>query len=44
MKIKYISWYYGRGRDTDFHLIRLEDGRGLIRTSEQMVALGLATY
>lgn len=52
MKIKYISWNYGEkyvtedgfSRKTSLHLIRLNDGRGLLRTSKEMVALGLAEY
>jgi hypothetical protein len=45
MKIKYISWNYGRdGFGTTLHLIRLTNGQGLLRTSKEMVALGLAKY
>lgn len=46
MNIKYISWNYGKVRTNNgmqvVHLIRLSDGRGLLRTDDEMVALGLA--
>lgn len=48
--VKYISWNYGSiqrsvlaGRER-VHLIRLTDGRGLLRTDEEMVELGLAEW
>lgn len=44
MRIKYISWNYGQGPWEMLHLIRLQNGQGLLRTSSQMVALGLAQY
>ena len=45
MSVQYIAWYYGRTRSGEaLHLIRLADGRGLLRTDEQMVRLGLAEW
>lgn len=47
MKIKYISWFYGKTRRSvlmgyePLHLIRLEDGRGLLYTTEECMKLGL---
>jgi hypothetical protein len=48
--IAYISWNYGKSRGditngpVTLHLIRLKDGRGLLKTDAEMVALGLATW
>jgi hypothetical protein len=44
MKIKYISWNYGNGPFGKLHLIRLTNGQGLLKTSKEMVVLGLAVY
>jgi len=44
MRIKYVSWNYGRSADYPYpllHLVRLSDGRGLLRTTRQCQALGL---
>jgi hypothetical protein len=41
MRIKYISWNYGRGPWGTLHLIRLRNGQGLLRYTSEMVALGL---
>lgn len=46
MRIRYVSWYYGKTRscvhgEEPLHLIRLEDGRGLLRTTEECRKLGL---
>ena len=45
MKISYISWNYGKNRNGEnLHLIRLNDGRGLLKTDAEMVKLGLANW
>lgn len=44
MKIKYISFNYGIGPGGRLHLIRLQNGQGLLRTNAQMIAMGLAKY
>ena len=45
MNIQYISWNYGKNRNGEMlHLIRLTNGQGLLKTSQEMVKLGLATY
>lgn len=44
MKIKYITWDYGTVNGNKIHLIRLTNGQGLIKTSEEMVRLGLAQW
>lgn len=44
MRVKYISWNYGRGPRGMLHLVRLYNGQGLLKTSAEMVALGWAHY
>jgi len=40
--IKYISWNYGKKSDGQYmHLIRLTNGLGLLRTTEECIKLGL---
>ncbi len=43
MRIKYVSWNYGRDSFTrePLHLIRLADGRGFLRTTSQCRAMRL---
>jgi hypothetical protein len=45
MRIRYISWNYGRTR-TGFrlHLVRYADESAKLFTDEQMVAAGLADW
>lgn len=45
MRIKYISWNYGRTRTGILlHLVRYADESSKLLTSEQMVAAGLADW
>lgn len=51
MEIAYITWNYGttdardhKGKLGTLHLIRLKDGRGLLKTDAEMVKLGLAEW
>lgn len=42
VQIKSINWNYGRNpRGQVIHLIRLKNGQGLLRTTPEMLSLGL---
>lgn len=45
MNIQYISWNYGIDRNKNtLHLIRLKNGQGLLKTSQEMIDLNLAEW
>lgn len=44
MKIKYVSWNYCVLNGETMHLVRLVDGKGILRTNKQMAALNLAEW
>lgn len=38
-KVTYISWNYKSDRDGNLHLIRMDDGRGLLISTEKALKL-----
>lgn len=39
--IAYVKWNYGSTREGVLHLVRLKNGKGVLRTTNEMVTLGL---